>query len=90
MTEAPFSVTQNVRQLRLAKSYLKMKMKTFEFLAFLAILSTVKAQFTEEQIESLAFIRLNPCERAIWRYVKKVVVYNRGSNWFVELAPDRN
>merc|ERR1711881_157297 len=33
----------------------------------LAIFSQAESQaFTEAQIESLAFIRLNPCERAIW------------------------
>jgi uncharacterized membrane protein AbrB (regulator of aidB expression) len=34
----------------------------------LSTVSTINAQFNEQQIESLAIIRLNPCERAIWRY----------------------
>jgi len=42
-------------------------MKTLTIILSIFLLSTtITAQFSEEQIESLAFIRLNPCERAIW------------------------
>ena len=37
------------------------------FITLLSALALSKAQFSEKQLERLAFVRLNPCERAIWR-----------------------
>ena len=50
-------------------TYAVLTMKLFISIFSCLVLSTVNSmpQFSEKQIESLAFIRLNPCERAIWR-----------------------
>ena len=45
----------------------KMQSWAFALTFAFGLLALSQARFTEEQIESLALIRLNPCERAIWR-----------------------
>ena len=45
----------------------EMKLRVCAFLLCFLVMVKAMPQFSEKQVESLAFIRLNPCERAIWR-----------------------